>query len=135
MLAQAARDARLDQIDSLNEKCGDRRRVEDWLKQLVEDAGRSVRWSGGRCQIVNKLNPIDAGTGWCGRAAITPKAGGIATIEVFFERGENGKPGRPFAFRGTPNGPEFVRHPVDFERAWKALHVPGYSPPADSDCD
>ena len=102
-LAQAARDARLDQIDVFKKDCGDKRRVEDWLKQLVGDTAKSIQWSGGRCQIVNKLSPIDAGTDWCGHANYHIEDGeGVSMIEVFFEKPANGKPGVPFAFRGAP---------------------------------
>ena len=85
-LARAAREARLDQIDDFRNHCHDSRRVEDWLKDVVGDTAKSVRWSGGRCQLVNNLNPLDGGTDWCGQAVIAPKHGKDVTIEVFFEK-------------------------------------------------
>ena len=138
-LAQAARDATLAQIDDFRNHCGDARRVEDWLKDVVGDTAKSIRWSGGRCQLVNQLNPLDAGTNWCGQAVITPKSGkDKATIEVFFEKPQHGKPGTPFAFRAiapTKDGPDYMRETYGFEVNWKQMHLPGYQPPANQDCD
>ena len=93
--AQAAREARLDQIDDFRKRCGTRR-VEDWLKDVVGDTAKSIAWSGGRCQLVNPQNPLDAGSGSCGQAVIAPP-----TIEVFFEKPVTGRPGAPFALRAV----------------------------------
>lgn len=138
-LAQAARDARLDQIDDFRKQCGDSRRVEDWLNDVVGDSATSIRWSGGRCQLTNQQNPLDAGTNWCGHAVITPRHDRHkATIEVFFERPAGGRPGAPFAFRAiavTKDGPDTMRETFAFEVNWKQLHLPGYVPPGNQDCD
>ena len=137
-LARAAREARLDQIDDFRNRCHDGRRVEDWLKEVVGGTAKSVRWSGGRCQLVNKLNPLDGGTDWCGQAVIAPKHGKDATIEVFFEKPVHGRPGVPFAFRAiadTKDGPDYMRETYAFEVNWKQMHVPGYTPPSNQDCD
>lgn len=138
-LAQAARDARLDQIDDFRNHCGDNRRVEDWLKEVVGDTAKSIRWSGGSCQLVDKSNPLDSGTNWCGQAVTATKRGKQdATIEVFFEKPEDGKPGVPFAFRAlaeTKDGPDYMRETYAFEVNWKQMHEPGFEPPANQDCD
>jgi hypothetical protein len=137
-LALAARDARLDQIDDFRKQCNDTRRVEDWLKDVVGDTAKSIAWSGGRCQLVNPQNPIDAGTAWCGQATITPRRGKPATVEVFFEKPVKGKPGVPFAFRAladTKDGPDYMRETFAFAVNWKEMHVPGYRPPDNQDCD
>lgn len=138
-LAQAARNATLDQIDAFRNHCGDARRVEDWLKHVIGDTAKSIRSSGGRCHLVNQLNPLDAGTSWCGQAVIRPKRGkDAATIEVFFEKTDHGKPGVPFAFRAmapTKDGPDYMRETYGFEVNWKQLYVPGYQPPVNQDCD
>jgi hypothetical protein len=138
-LAQAARDARLDQIDAFRKQCGDDRRVADWLKDVVGDTAKSIQWSGGRCRLTNKLNPLDGGTNWCGQAVITLKRGQHkATIEVFFEKPAHGKAGVPFAFRAiadTKDGPDYMRETFGFEVNWKQMHVPGYVPPSNQDCD
>jgi hypothetical protein len=137
-LAKAAREARLDQIDDFRKTCKDTRRVEDWLKDVVGDTAKSIRRSGGRCQLVNNLNPLDGGTDWCGQAVITPKRGKDATIEVFFEKPAHGKPGVPFAFRAgadTKDGPDYMRETYAFEVNWKEMRVPGFAPSANQDCD
>jgi hypothetical protein len=138
-LARAARDATLAQIDDFRNHCGDQRRVEDWLKDVVGDTAKSIRWSGDRCQLINLLNPLDGGTKWCGQAVVVPKRGkDEATIEVFFEKPEHGKPGTPFAFRAmapTKDGPDYMRETYAFEINWKMLHRHAYEPPANQDCD
>jgi hypothetical protein len=122
-LAQAAREARLDQIDGFRKQCGDSRRVADWLNDVVGESAKSIRWSGGRCRLTNKLNPLDGGTNWCGQAVITPKRGRhAATIEVFFEKPAHGRPGVPFAFRAiadSKDGPDYMRETFGFEVNWK----------------
>jgi len=137
-LAQAAREARLDQIDDFRKQCGDTRRVEDWLKDVVADTAKSIAWWGGRCLLVTPQNPLDAGSGWCGQATITPRQGKPATIEVFFEKPVKGKPGAPFAFRAvadTKDGLDYMRETLPFAMNWKQMHVPGYQPPDNQDCD
>ncbi len=138
-LAQAARDTRLDQIDDDRKGCGDSRRVEDWLNAVVGDLAKSIRWTGGRCQLVDKTYPPDSGTNWCGQAAIGLKRGKPdATVEVFFEKPEDGKPGAPYAFRAlaeTKDGPDYIRETYAFELNWKQMHVPGFEPPPNQDCN
>jgi hypothetical protein len=135
-LAQAARDARLDQIDDRRNACKDKRRVEDWLKTVVGEAAESIRWKGGACTLVIPENPMDAGSPWCGRAEIAPKKGGDnAVIEVFFEKPAHGKPGEPFAFRAsmvTKDGPDYMRNTLSFENSWREMYSPQSQPP---DCN
>jgi hypothetical protein len=138
-LAQAARDTRLDQIDDDRKGCGDSRRVEDWLNAVAGDLAKSIRWTGGRCQLVDKIYPPDSGTNWCGQAVIGLKRGKPdATVEVFFEQPDDGKPGAPYAFRAlaeTKDGPDYIRETYAFELNWKQMHVPGFEPPPNQDCN
>jgi hypothetical protein len=135
-LAQAARDAKLDQIDDRRNECKDKRRVEDWLKTVVGAAAKSIRWKGGACTLVIPENPIDAGSPWCGRAEIAPKnSGDNAVIEVFFEKPVRDKPGEPFAFRAsmmTKDGPDYMRSTLSFENNWREMYSPLSQPPV---CD
>jgi hypothetical protein len=62
-LAQAAQTARLDQIDDFRKECGDERTLAEWLKQLLGDTAAAVKRSGGKCQPINKQNPLDGGGG------------------------------------------------------------------------
>lgn len=135
---QAAREARLDQIDDFRKRCGDTRRAENWLKDVIGDTAKSIAWSGGRRQLVNPQNPLDAGSGSCGQAVIAPRQGKPATIEVFFEKPVKGGPGAPSAFRAiadTKDGPDYMRETFAFAVNWKQMHVPGYQPPDNQDCD
>ena len=46
--------------------------------------------------------------------------------------------GVPFAFRAvadTKDGPDYMRETYAFEVNWKQMHVPGYAPPVNQDCD
>ena len=138
-LAKAAQDTRLDQIDDFRKHCEDERKVGDWLKEVLADTSAKVRWAGGRCVLVNNINPLDGGTKWCGRAEIAQKgAKRPATIEVFFEKPQGGKPGTPFAFRAemvTADGPDYMRETYAFEVNWKRKHWKNYEPPSGQDCD
>lgn len=81
---------------------------------------------------------FDRGRDWCRQATVTPKRGHVATIEVFFEKPEDGKPGAAFAFRAvadTKAGPDYMRGTCAFEANWKDLQVPGFEIPANQDCD
>jgi hypothetical protein len=85
-LTKAAHAARLDQIDDFHKHCKDSRRIEDRLKKAIGATAKAIRWSGGHCKLINKFNPLDAGTKWCGRATIRPLGGKATTIDdVFFD--------------------------------------------------
>jgi len=84
-LTEAVHAARLDQIDDFRKHCKDSRRIEDWLKKAIGATAKEIRWSGGHCKLINKFHTLDAGTKWCGRAAITPLGGKATTIDVFFD--------------------------------------------------
>ena len=138
-LARAAQAAHLEQIDDFRKQCGDERTVAAWLKEVLGDTAAAVKWSGGKCRLVNKQNPLDAGSGFCGHADITPKSDTHeAAIEVFFERSQHGKAGAPFAFRATmftKDGWDYMRETYAFEVNWKQKYWPNYEPPANQDCD
>jgi len=89
---------------------------------------------GGACELVNKDNPIDAGTDWCARAEIAPKRGGeSAKIEVFFEAPKQGRPGAPFAFRAIvkiKDGWDYMRDTSAFAANWRETYAPGDPAPA-----
>jgi hypothetical protein len=87
--------------------------------------------------LVNKLNPLDAGTNWCAHAAIEPRAGGPAsTVEIFFEKPVAGRPGKAFAFRATvktKDGWDYMRETAAFESNWGETYIPAYKPPKSND--
>lgn len=137
-LAAAARSARVADIDYARGECGDGRTVEAWLDDAVGDTAR-VSWRGGACTLANPDNPIDAGSNWCGGAAIVPKKDPkhAASIEVYFEKPVDGKPGKAYAFRAVNHdvdGLDYKRDTRSFEIGYGQRFVDGYSAPED-DCD
>jgi len=134
VLIAAAKRATLSQIDYTRSDCHDDRSVEAWLTSVAGKSARSIKWAGGACELVNKDNPIDAGTGWCARAEIAPKRGGdSAKIEVFFEAPKQGRPGAPFAFRAivkAKDGWDYMRDTSAFAANWREAYAPEEPPPA-----
>ena len=133
-LIGAAKRATLSQIDYTRSNCHDDRSVEAWLASVVGTSARSIKWSGGACALVNKDNPIDAGTNWCARAEIAPKRrGDSAKIEVFFEAPKRGRPGAPFAFRTivkNKDGWDYMRDTSAFAANWRETYAPEQPAPA-----
>lgn len=138
-LIDAAKTAKLSQIDDRRNYCEDDRRVDEWLKEVVGSTSKSVRWHGGRCVLARKENAIDAGTKWCAHAVIAPKGRGRdATIEVYFEKPVRGRPGVPFAFRSlvfTPDGWDYSRNTNGFEFNWRSMTRPDLKPGDSTDCE
>jgi hypothetical protein len=131
-LVKAAKAAAISRVDDSRKECNDDRTVEAWLKEVVGSAARSIRWQGGKCVLANKENPRDAGTNWCAHAVITPKRGPAATVEIYFEKPKDGRPGAPFAFRSymrAKDGWDLSRETWAFANSWKRVHVPGYKEP------
>lgn len=130
-LIAAARTAPVSAIDYDQPHCDADQTIDAWLKTLVGRQARAIRWSGGGCDLVNGLNPMDAGSQWCAQATITlihPKSrDDRPEIEVYFEKPVNGRPGQPYAFRAamvTVDGPDYIRARDDFEGDWLARFGP-----------
>lgn len=137
-LIAAAKSVLINQIDYARRDCRDTLNVEAWLRSVVGPSAKSIAWSGGACKLANKQNPIDAGTDWCAQAEIAPKQGGdMATVEIYFEKPKQGRPGEAFAFRGivnTKDGWDYVRDTAAFAADWRATYAPDESNPASDDC-
>jgi hypothetical protein len=121
-LVAAAQDAPVRAVDYDEDRC-DERTVGQWLAALTAEQAKSVAWTGGPCQIVGP--GIDSGSRWCAQATVTLKApkspDDQPMIELFFEAPENGKPGRPYAFRGVmlaDDGQDMTRRRKEFEFDW-----------------
>ncbi|HEY6943277.1 hypothetical protein [Dokdonella sp.] len=137
-LAAAARSARVADVDYARGECGDERTVEAWLDDAVGDTAR-ITWRGGACELANPDNPIDSGSDWCGGATIVPKADPKhpASIEIYFEKPVDGKPGKAYAFRAENHdidGLDYKRDTRSFEIGYGQRFVDGYTIPED-DCD
>jgi hypothetical protein len=138
-LIKAAKAATISEVDYARRDCGDDRTIEDWLREVVGASAKSIRWAGGRCVLAIKERARDAGTKWCAHAVITPKQGRhTATVEIYFEAPQRGRPGKPFAFRSsvhTKAGPDYSRETSAFEANWGETYVPDYKPPEQDECN
>ena len=126
-LIAAGKQATLKMIDYGRDLCDGGMTVEAWLKELVGKQARGIAWTGGNCVLVNDMRPgIDAASWpYCAQATITllhPKnRKDTPVIEIYFEKPEQGRPGKAYAFRGameTRDGPDYIRFRKDFEGAW-----------------
>ena len=139
-LAEAAKHAMLSEIDYGRELCDGDRDIETWLKDVVGETAAKVQWSGGACELTNDLNPLDAGSDWCGGATIVPKghAKEPAAIEIYFEKPVNGKPGKAYAFRAVNydvDGLDYKRDFLDFEYGYRQKYEKDFVRPEVEDCD
>lgn len=126
-LAEAAQATILADIDWNERQCESGRTVAAWLGALTAGEVAAIRWYGGACRLANADNPIDSGGGPCGGAEIRLKrpndADDVATIEIYFEAAKHGRPGKPFAFRGSmevADGWDYTRWSADFEADWRS---------------
>lgn len=139
-LAEAAKHAMLSEIDYGRELCDADRDIETWLKDVVGETAAKVEWRGGACELTNDLNPLDAGSDWCGGATIIPNghAKEPAAIEIYFEKPVNGKPGKAYAFRAVNydvDGLDYKRDFVDFEYGYRQKYEKDFVRPDADDCD
>jgi hypothetical protein len=125
-LIAAAKAAPLKLIDALEIYCDTDTSIGAWLKRLTAGESRSIAWTAGGCDLVNDLNPIDAGGSYCVQATLTlghPKdRHDRPEIEIYLEDPKGGKPGAVYAFRAMfdgNDGPDYIRFRKDFEAEWR----------------
>lgn len=126
-LVAAGKQATLRLIDYGEGRCDADMTVEAWLAGLVGTEARGIAWTGGKCLLVNDMRPgIDA-SAWpyCAQATITlvrpMNRKDLPIVEIYFEKPEQGRPGKAYAFRGTMetrDGPDYIRFRRDFEALW-----------------
>lgn len=138
-LIAAAEAAPLRLIDALETYCDGETSVGAWLKALTAGEARRIDWTAGRCELVNDLNPLDAGGRYCAQATLTlahPKnRRDKPEIEIYLEDPKGGTPGAAYAFRAmfdSADGPDYVRFRKDFEAAWRGRFKDA-APPACTD--
>jgi hypothetical protein len=121
-LVAAAKATPLKLIDYDQALCRDNRTVQAWLKELTAGDARAIVWTGGRCELSNTLNPMDAGSDWCAQATIQlkhPKArGDKPVVEIYFDTPSHGRPSPAYAFRAMTAEDGLIRFRQDFESAW-----------------
>lgn len=125
-LIAAAKAAPLKLIDD-ETYCDSDTLIAAWLKQLTAPETRRIAWTAGRCELVNRINPLDAGGSYCVQATLTlkhPKNHRDAPeIEIYLEDPKHGKLGAVYAFRAMfdgKDGPDYIRFRRDFESEWGA---------------
>jgi hypothetical protein len=126
VLIAAAKAAPLKLIDD-ETYCDSDTPIAAWLKQLTAPQVRRIAWTAGRCDLVNKLNPLDAGGSYCVQANLTLKhpknRRDSPEIEIYLENPKGRKPGAVYAFRAmfdSVDGPDYIRFRRDFESEWGA---------------
>jgi hypothetical protein len=136
----AAKAAPLKLIDPVEVYCDTDTPVADWLKQLTGPEVLRVAWTAGRCELVNDINPLDAGGSYCVQATLTlkhPKNRGDAPeLEIYLDDPKGGKPGPAYAFRAmfdSNDGPDYIRFRKDFESEWRDRFKHAPAPPCTDD--
>jgi hypothetical protein len=111
-----------------------------WLRALTATEVRAVGWRAGQCELVNDLNPLDAGGSYCVQATLTLKhpkdRGDVPEIEIYLEDPKGGRPGAVYAFRAMfdgPDGPDYIRFRKDFETEWRERFKDAPPPPCADD--
>ena len=121
-LIAAAKAAPLKLIDYDETLCRNDRTVAAWLKELTGAEARAIVWTGGPCELVDELNPIDSGGTWCAQASIVLKRPkdrhDRPMVEIFFDEPKAGRPGPAYAFRADIDDVGLLRFRQDFENAW-----------------
>lgn len=125
-LIAAARAAPLKLIDALEVYCDTDTKIADWLQRFAGPQARSIAWTAGKCELVNDLNPLDAGGSYCVQATLTLKhpknRRDRPEIEIYLESPKGGKAGAVYAFRAsfdTNDGPDYIRGRKEFEAEWR----------------
>jgi len=139
-LAEAAKRAMLSEIDYGRELCDGDRDIQTWLNDVVGETAAKVEWRGGACELTNELNPLDAGSDWCGGATIIPKGHPKepAAIEIYFDKPVSGKPGKAYAIRAVNydvDGLDYKRDFLDFEYGYRQKYEKDFVRPEVEDCD
>lgn len=135
-LIAAAKAAPLKLIDALDVYCDTDTRVADWLARFAGPQARTIAWTAGKCELVNDLNPLDAGGSYCVQATLTLKhpknRRDRPEIEIYLEDPKGGKPGAVYAFRAsfdTNDGPDYIRGRKEFEAEWRDRFPDTPAPP------
>jgi hypothetical protein len=135
-LLSAAKSAPLRLIDALETYCDGETPIGEWLRQLTVGKARRIDWTAGPCELVDTINPLDAGGSYCVQATISlahPKdRHDTPEIEIYLQDPKRGKPGAVYAFRASfdgVDGPDYIRFRKDFEDEWRERFTDTQPPP------
>jgi hypothetical protein len=132
-LIAAAKHAPLGLIDGLETYCDGQSEISAWLEHLTATSVRRIVWSARPCELVDRLNPNDAGGSYCVQATLDlldPKdRRDEPEIEIYLEDPKGRRPGAVYAFRALfdgVDGPDYIRFRKDFEAEWRErfAHAP-----------
>jgi hypothetical protein len=139
-LIAAAKVAPLKLIDALQTYCDTDTAIAAWLKQLTGAQVRRIAWTAGSCDLVDSLNPLDAGGSYCVQATLTLKhpkdRRDTPELEIYLEDAKRGKPGAVYAFRAvfdSNEGADYIRFRKDFEAEWRARFKDAPAPSCSDD--
>lgn len=127
-------------IDYLEAYCDADTTIGAWLAQLTATQARSVAWTAGKCELVNDLNPLDAGGSYCVQATIrlkqpTSKAD-TPQLEFYLEDPKGGKLGAVYAFRDvfvTDGDLGYERDRHTFQIQWRDRFKDAPPPPCEDE--
>jgi len=113
-------------IDYFETYCDTDTTIGAWLAQLTSSEANGVDWTAGRCELTNKLNPIDSGGSYCVQATIRLKRptskNDTPELEFYLEAPKRGKPGEVYAFRDvfiTEGDLDYERERRVFQEQWR----------------
>jgi len=127
-------------IDPEETYCDGATPIGAWLERLTAGEARGVAWTAGPCELVNSLNPIDAGGADCVQATIRLKhplsRDDEPVIEIYLESPKRGRPGAAYAFRDvfvTDGGADYERERRIFEAQWRERFKDAPAPACEDD--
>jgi hypothetical protein len=139
-MIEAVKTSPLKPIDYFEIYCDTDTPIGAWLAQLTSTEAKRVDWTAGRCELTNKLNPIDAGGSYCVQATIRLKRpasrSDVPELEFYLEAPKGGKPGEIYAFRDvfiTEGDLDYERERHVFQQQWRERFKDAPPPPCEDE--
>ena len=139
-MIEAVKTSPLKPIDYFETYCDTDTTIGEWLTQLTSTEANGVAWSAGRCELTNKLNPIDSGGSYCVQATIRLKRptskNDTPELEFYLEAPKRGKPGEVYAFRDvfiTEGDLDYERERHVFQQQWRERFKDAPPPPCEDE--
>ena len=139
-MIEAVKTSALKPIDYNEDYCDGDTTIGAWLTQLTSTEAKSIDWSAGKCELVNNLNPLDAGGSYCVQATIRLKhptsKHDTPELEFYLEDPKSGKNGEVYAFRDMfviEGGADYERERHIFQQQWRDRFKDAPPPPCEDD--